>query len=135
MGLNLHGIVRGAIPAVNPDTIVVMASSTGYTVADDGPGTQVPTYDVAQVRAQIQANTYKDLEQLDGINQNGEMRSAYLFGLSHGVVRSLEKGGDTLTWQDEDGGYSEWLVVKVLEQWQVGWVKVAIVRQNETGAP
>lgn len=133
--MNLHGVVRGQIPAVTPDIEVVLASSTGYTVADDGPGDQVPTYAISQVFAQIQANTFSDLQQVDAINQNGEMRSAYLFGVSHGVARSLEKGGDTITFQDEDGGYSEWLVTKVLEQWTVGWVKVAIVRQNETGAP
>jgi len=133
--VNLHGAVRGQIPAVTPDILVVLASSAGYSVADDGPGNQVPAYELAQVWAQIQANTFAGLHQVDAINQNGEMRSAYLFGVSHGVVRSLEKEGDTITLQDEDGGYNEWLVTKVLEQWTVGWVKVAIVRQNETGAP
>ena len=125
--MNLHGIVRGAITTVNPDITAVLARSTGYT--DDGIGQQVPTYSSSQVPANIQASTFKDLQQVDAINQNGELRSAYLFGVSHAVVRSLEKGGDTLTFLDEDATYSEWLVVKVLEQWS-NWVKVAITRQN-----
>lgn len=125
--LNLHGVVRGLIQSVNPDTSVVLATSTGYT--EDPTGAQIPSYSLSTVRAQIQASTGKDLEQLDGINQNGEVRSAYLYGVSHGVVRSLLKGGDSITFLDEDGGYSEWLVIKVLEQWS-NWVKVAIMRQN-----
>ena len=128
--MNLHQIVRGAIPAVTPDLIVALAISTGFTIDPNGPGNQVPSYDVTTVRAQIQASTFKDLQQVDAINQNGEMRSAYLYGVAHGVVRSLEKGGDTITFLDEDDTYSEWLVLKVLEQWTVKWVKVAILRQN-----
>lgn len=118
--------------AVNPDTWVTLATSTGYTIDPNGPGNQVPTFDLSTVRAQIQPNSYADLKQVDAINQNGEMRSAYLFGVSHGVVRSLQKGGDTITFLDEDNTYSEWLVLKVLEIWQTGWCKVAILRQNIT---
>lgn len=129
--MNLHGIVRGVIPAVTPDISVVLSTSTGFTV-DPNSYAQVPAYSSAQVGAQVQPLTSKDLKQVDAINQNGEMRGIYLFGVSHGVVRSLEKGGDLLTWQDEDGVYSEWLCVQVLEQWNVGWVKVAATRQNKT---
>lgn len=77
---------------------------------------------------QVQALGYKDLQQVDGLNLNGTRRKIYLFGVSSGVVRSLQKGGDLLT----DGNGDVWLVAMVLEQWQhgEGWASVAVTLQD-----
>lgn len=125
MGLNLHGIVRGAITVVNNDITMAYEQSTGSSV---GPGRKpIPTYAaVQQIRAQVQALSFKDLQQLDGINQNGMRRAIYLYGAANGVVRPAAQGGDLLT----DGENNVWLVTQNLEQWPY-WCKVAVTLQNE----
>ncbi len=123
-GLKLHSIVSGAIGAVNSFVTVGYEESNGYTT--DAAFRQVPAYaPVQQIRAQVQALTYKDLMQLDGINMNGEKRAIYLYGAANGVVRPAAKGGDLIT--DSDG--DTWLVTQSLEQWPFH-CKVAVTLQN-----
>lgn len=124
MGLNLHGIVRGAITAVNNDVTLAYEKSTGSTI---GAGRKpVPVYAVvAQIRGQVQALSWKDLQQIDAINMNGERRAIYLFGAINGVVRPAAQGGDLIT----DSDNNVWLVVQNLEQWP-NWCKVAVTLQN-----
>lgn len=123
-GLNLHGIVRGAITSVNSDQTLAYEESTGSTI---GAGFKpAPGYAaVQQIRGQVQALSWKDLQQLDGINMNGERRAIYLYGAINGVVRPAAKGGDLLTDSDEN----VWLVVQNLEQWPFH-CKVAVTLQN-----
>lgn len=122
--MNLHGIVAGAISAVNPMVPVTVQASTGYVTGADGKRT--PTY-AAPVAAngQVQELTTRDLRQLDGLNVQGSMRAIYLDGFVSGAVRVTKQGGDLITF--EDG--SVWLTTNVLEQWP-DWVKVAVTLQN-----
>lgn len=143
--MNLHDIVRGAIPQINPDRPVTVQLSVGYTVSADGR--QIPEYVTAgqggigpgllalsllftvvgvALTAQIQPMTADDLKQVEGLSLNGEHAKIYLYGASHGITRSLQKGGDLITFGD-DG--SIFLVTRVLEQWP-DWVAVATTRQN-----
>lgn len=125
--MNLHGIVAGAIAAVNPTITGVFKASTGYTTAGDG--TQVPTYAAPiNVPMQVQALTFKDLTQLDGLNLNGTKRAIYLYGAANGVVRPTAKGGDLIVLTDAVNA-GTWLVAQVLEQWP-DWCKVAVTLQN-----
>lgn len=124
-GLNLHGIVSGAVGTVNSNITVAYEKSTGNTPLPSGK--LVPSYAaVQQIRAQMQALTWKDLQQLDGINMNGERRAIYLYGAINGVVRPAASGGDLIT----DGDGNIWLVVQNLEQWPF-WCKVAVTLQNQ----
>ena len=123
-GLNLHRIVRGAITAVNPDEMVVVSESTGYTTSADG--TPVPSYNSYQTPAQLQPPSGKDLKQIDGLNLQGTLRSVYFYGDVEAIVRSLKKGGDKFTRCDG----SVWLVNQVLETWDPGWCKVIATLQN-----
>lgn len=125
--MNLHGIVSGAIGTVNPQVMASLRVSDGYTTAPDG--SRIPTYaDPVTGMAQVQALTFKDLSQLDGINMNGEARAIYLYGQFNAVLRAAQKGGDLITLTDgpNAGG---WLIVQVLEQWP-DWCKAAVVRQQ-----
>ena len=125
--MNLHAIAGNYVSAVNPWMTATIQMSNGYTTAADGSRT--PAYKPAQsVQAQIQAMTYNDLVQTSGLNIQGEKRAMYLNGNWAGVVRQDKKGGDLITLTDG----SVWLVTLVLENWQFndGWVKVAVVRQN-----
>lgn len=128
--MNLHGIVSGVIGAVNPLVTATIMRSTGYTTSADGD--RVPTYDtIANVSLQVQALTYSDLQQLDGLNIQGTRRAIYLSGEIEGVVRVKQEGGDLVVFPN--GTLPEgntWLCAHVLEAWPQ-WRKVAITLQND----
>lgn len=125
--MNLHGIVARAIGVVNPFVPGTIQISTGYTTGTDG--VRIPTYNtLSNVPMQVQAETYKDIQQLDGLNLNGTRRVIYINGKVDGLVRSTNKGGDLITLTDGPNA-GVWLVVMVLEQWP-DWCKVAVTLQN-----
>ncbi|NTJ46908.1 hypothetical protein G6K93_07765 [Agrobacterium rhizogenes] len=124
--MNLHGLVSGAIGTVNPHVPCSIAGSTGYMTNPDG--TRTPTYTPAITgTAQVQALTFKDLAQLDGINKNGAARGIYFYGDIQGVLRAKAKGGDIVTLSDGPN-VGNWLVTQVLETWP-DWCKCACVLQ------
>jgi hypothetical protein len=125
--MNLSGIVGGYVAAINPWVTATIQQSQGYTTNPDGSRT--PAYAApVTVEVQMQAMTYKDLMQIDGLNINGEKRAMYINGTWEGVARPDGRGGDLITLPDN----SVWLVAQVLENWgyQDGWTKVAVVKQN-----
>lgn len=124
--MNLHGIAAPAIGTVNPFVPGSMRISTGYST--DSVGHRIPAYSTVTGRAQVQALSYKDLVQVQGLNLGGERRSIYFYGEFNAVVRPNKKGGDlvTLTTGPEAG---EWLIALVSEQWP-DWCKVIVTRQN-----
>lgn len=133
MGLNLHGIVRGAITSVNPDVLAQWRESNGSTTGADGR--QSPTYtDHDDVRLQVQALTAKELQHPALISVQGVKRAVYMFGTVQGVSKPQAKGGDILKFPMVSGGPSlSWLVVTELEQWDPAgsWSKVAVVLQTD----
>lgn len=123
--MDLRGIANSVSSCVNPNEIVTVERSTGYTIGDGRR--QVPTY-AAPVTgpAQIQALDGDDLKQIEGLNVQGVMRAIYLRGSLAGVVRPDQKGGDIIK---RKAGSETWLVVKVLESWP-NWTKAVIVLQG-----
>lgn len=124
--MNLHSIVGPIVAAVNPWVIASYQRSTGSTTSADG--TRVPTYaNPVNVQVQMQASTYKDLAQMQGLNQNGEKRSMYISARWEGVSRPESRGGDLITLPCG----TVWLVVQVLENWHQtdGWAKVGVTKQ------
>lgn len=123
--MNLHEIARGAVGAVNPPILATLLASTGYTTLPDGSRT--PSYATpVQCEIQVQALTYNDIVQLDGMNIQGVRRAVYLNGQWNGVVRVGSEGGDLLTFNGQT-----WLVAMVLEGWDTpGWTKLAVVLQD-----
>lgn len=122
--MNLHNIVSGAIGAINPFQAANVQYSNGYTTAADG--SQVPSYiEVDNVQVQVQALTAKELQHLASLNIQGVMKALYLNGNSQGVVRPLGQGGDLFTLVS-----GTWLVTTVLETWDTGWCKVAVMLQE-----
>ena len=121
--MDLRSLANGITQSVNPNTLVVVRRSTGYTI---GAGArQVPTY-AAPVEgpANIQALDANDIKQLDGLNIQGTLRAIYLRGALAGVIRPDGTGGDLVAF-----GGQTWLVCKVLESWPT-WTKAAIVLQG-----
>jgi len=126
--VNLHGIVSGAISAVNPFVAATVQRSTGYTTNSDG--SRVPTYTTFQISAQVQSLSYTDLIKLDALNVTGKRRKIYLSGDVEGIIRADQRGGDLIVFPT--GTLPEgttWLAAYVLENWP-DWVSVAITLQD-----
>ena len=132
MGLNLHGIVRGAITFVNPDQPGQWLESSGSTTGADFR--QSPAWAYHDVRMQVQALHGKELQHPALISVQGVKRGVYMFGTVQGVSKPQIKGGDILQFAMVDSGpLLRWLVVTELEQWNPAgaWSKVAVVLQTE----
>lgn len=121
--MDLHGIAKGAVAAVNPQQRLSLQRSTGYTT--NAAGRRTPSYAAPVVcYGQVQSLTYKDIQQINGLNLQGTRRAIYLEGHWDGLVRNESKGGDLIT----DGRGDVWLVALVLESWP-DWTKVAVTLQ------
>jgi len=127
--VDLRSICNAATNTVNPNIIVSVQSSTGYTTGNGYQ--QVPQY-AAPVTgpAQIQALDGSDLKQLEGLNIQGRIQAIYFRGVLAGVVRANSQGGDLVTIASPAPPQyvGTWLVAKVLETWP-DWTKAAIVLQ------
>lgn len=135
--MNLHGIVAGAISAVNPMIRATIKRSTGSKV--NAAGVRVPQYSYPcgdYSMLQVQSLTFGDIQQLDGLNIQGTRRAIYAYGAISGIIRVGEKGGDLVVF--DPGALAEgdvWLCAHVLEQWNDGardsaWCKIAITLQD-----
>lgn len=130
--MDLRGVCNRTIQIVNPNIVVSVQVSTGYTI---GAGLrQVPSYaNAIDGPAQLQAMTYSDLRKLDGLNIQGVTKSIYLYGSIAGVVRPNQEGGDLITLTQAGGAAPQdigtWLVIKVLENWP-SWTKAAVQLQG-----
>ena len=81
------------------------------------------------VSAQVQAMTWRDLQQVEGMNLQGTRRKIYLYGRADGAVRPLAKGGDLVTISTGGPNDGVYLVAQVLEQYP-DWCSVACTLQN-----
>jgi hypothetical protein len=130
--MNLHAIVRGPIRSVNPDVVATVRVSLG---ADTLPsGKQVPTFvDQPGIVVQVQALAAKEIEHLDSLNIQGDLRGFWISGDVKGLNRPAGRGGDLIIFDGaapESLAGSTWLVVQVLETWDAsGWCHVAGARQ------
>lgn len=132
----LRAIANSITKAINQNVGAVLLRSIGN--AKKPGGVRVPQYGQTALEVQVQALSYSDLQQLDGLNIQGTRRAIYLDGFAAGVIRVAKQGGDLLIF--ERGLLPEgttWLAVHVLEQWQDGfagaaWAKIAITLQDES---
>ncbi len=120
--MNLRGIANGLTSRINPNVAGVFQVNTGATTLPGGK--RVQAYNSVDVSVQFQELSSTDLKQIDAVNIQGILRSAYLNGNFNGVNRPEQKGGDILM-----VGNDKWLVVKVAELWP-GWCKVIVNLQR-----
>lgn len=125
--MNLHQVAARVVSIVKPPVPITVQRSTGYSTNPDGTPTQTYAAPVAY-SADIQPITWRDLQQLDGINLNGVRWKAYISGQLNGVNRPEVRGGDLVNIL---AGFHQgvFLVAQVLEQFDT-WVCAAIVQQN-----
>ena len=128
--MDLRTIANAVSETVNPNIIVSVRRSTGFTIGTGAK--QIPTYAAAVIGpAQIQALDSVELKQLDGMNIQGVVKGIYLRGALAGVIRPNQQGGDLVDVAAPAPVFFQgtWLIVKVLEQWPL-WCKCAIVLQG-----
>lgn len=128
--MNLHGLIAPYVGAVNPLVPVAALISSGQS-APSPSGVVSPVYSQQiSLLGQIQPITWRDLQQLEGINLGGVRWKIYLNGEVDGIVRAEKKGGDLII--IPTGRHSgTWLVSQVLEQYP-DWVCAAITFQDST---
>lgn len=130
MSPNWHGVIAGAIGAVNPATAVSLHASTGFTIQPDG--TPTPNFTVTSGQCDVQAFDLRneaELRHLASLGIEGILRKVYAFGTLAGLVRVNETGGDFLV--IAAGPHAgTWKVVHVYETWP-GWTAAVIQLQVE----
>jgi hypothetical protein len=78
--------------------------------------------------AQVQPMTWRDIQNVDGLNLQGTRYKIYLYGEIDGLVRPERKGGDLII--IPSGRHAgTYLVAQVLEQFP-DWVSAACTLQN-----
>ncbi|WP_215762196.1 hypothetical protein [Acetobacter sp. P1H12_c] len=123
MPLNLFGIAGRMTGAVNPCIPADLYASDG--VEDTPSGEVVPKYIECRIWIEVQAMTSQDLQQVENLNQQGDMRAVYIRGGIKTLNRPLQYGGDFIKFYD-----SFWKVTQSLEEWgEAEWCKVAVTRQ------
>lgn len=123
--MNLHGIVSGAVAAVNPFILADIQVSNGYDTNTGGKRTSKYLPTVVDVPVQVQPMSTRDLAQIENLNLQGVQRKIYIGRKIDGVVRVSGNGGDIIRIKNGD----IYLVNQVLEQWP-DWTSVACTLQN-----
>ena len=127
--MNLRGLANKYTRLTNNNIQVNWVQSTGYVT--DEAGKRTPTNITLTVEAQVQALSTSDLQQVDGLNMTGVMRTVYLYGNAAGVVRVDQIGGDVLRFPEvPNGTVRNWLITKVVETW-AEWSKVIVTLQQD----
>lgn len=127
--MNLHGLVRGVVGAVNPDRSVSVLRSTGYITGSNGK--QIPQYcRIDGQSANVQACKGKDIERMNNLGFQGLFRKVYLYGDIVGISRPDGTGGDILKFSQVVGDPAQdWKVVSVEESWS-DWCCVIVQLQS-----
>lgn len=121
--MNLFAAAGALTSVANPTIPAVVRISNGQTV--DSSFKQIPAFLDIALSIEVQAVSTSDLQQVENISQQSDMRAVYLpYGIK-GLNRPLQVGGDVLVFWG-----SEWLVTQGIEEWGNGeWAKVLVTRQ------
>lgn len=122
--MNLRATTNALVQIVNPDVLVTVFVSTGYTV---GAGQkQIPTYDSGTTGyAQVQALNSDDIQHMYNYQSQDVIKSIFLKNQLHGIIRKIGDGGDYILI-----GNDKWIIQKIIEQWP-DWTKAAIIMQTD----
>lgn len=121
--IDVFGIAGRLITPVNPRIVATVKVSNGYVVDDNFQAVSQDLRLTADI--EVQALSTSDLQHVQNINQQSDLRAVYVFGGIKGLNRPLQTGGDVLTFYGSD-----WKVVQVLEEWgNAEWSKLVVARQ------
>ncbi len=128
--MNLHGIVRPLIRAVNPDIPVQWLQNTGYATLPSGARTPLFA-DPVTFYAQVQPVAGDDLDRLNNLNIQGVVRKVFQYGQSSGNIRRDAKGGDMFSFAQagvSGGAIANWALTDISESWP-DWSSYVVVLQ------
>lgn len=140
MTINLHSISNAAIQVINPDIDIVLRRSAGYTIQPDGQ--QVPAYEPDfPTKAQVQVETPETFRQSPtlgimhdkstGLALQPIRRSVYMSGITSGIDRCLQEGGDLMVFPEYPNTPDRlWLVTQVQEPWNGVWTRCVVTLQD-----
>jgi hypothetical protein len=120
--MNLLGITRGAIGAVNPDRPGTLYTSTGYT---NSFGILTPTFTSAPAWFQVQALAHDKLVHARGLNYASDLWTIYADGDLAAVDRPSQTGGAVIQLTDD----GSWYAVTLVNEWWPDWCCVDATRQ------
>lgn len=122
--INVFAIANAATNVVNPPIAAVLKVSDGETVNADFSVTPATSDIVVSIK--VQALSTSDLQHVQNINQQSDMRVVYMQGGIKALNRPLRCGGDVLNFYGSD-----WLVTQVLEEWgNAQWCRLVVTRQT-----
>lgn len=143
-GIALGLLQVGQVLADQTGALLPNTSITGFLTGLGAVGTYQVSRDQtvaseamttsATALGQVQPVSWRDLQQLDGLNLQGVRWKVYLSGEVDGLVRAEGKGGDLVVLPAGSRHAGTWLVAQVLEQWP-DWACAAITFQNAQTAP
>lgn len=128
--INVRALANAATQNVNPNRMVTLEVSQGYTVNDYGEQVELFLSKEVEIQSQALGNSDKRLLVEAGINMQQEMISIYIFGAVDGIRRWVQKGSSRLLFP----AYGEdepviWNVEMVAESWPT-WTRVVACRQS-----
>lgn len=122
MMINVRGLANMATQNVNPNQVVTLEVSAGFTV--DDYGNQVPSFLSQLIEVQTQSLSSTEKYNLDLNNKQGQYISIYAYGTIDGIRRWLQKGSSKFTFpaygEDEP---AVWMVDQVAESYAT-WTRV-----------
>lgn len=123
MPLDLYAMAGPLVETVNPLTDATLRRFVGMEQQRDY--STKARYEEIAVQIDVQALATSDLQFIENIQQQSDVRTVYLRGAAAALNRPLQQGGDVLVF---DG--SDWLITQVLEEWgDDQWRKVICTRQ------
>lgn len=137
LGINLHGIVRGAVNHLHPDVKVILYRTTGQVVVTGGQPKPIYAEGI-NIKAQMQSEGTTALFHADKIGQEEIMRKFYLFASPEldmrvaGIIRPLSRGGDMFQIDPTENWFAGtwWLVDATIEDFtRSGWANVRATLQ------
>jgi len=124
--INVRGLANMATQNVNPNQVVTLEVSTGFTV--DEYGKQIAARESQLIEVQTQSLSSTERYNLDLINKQGEFISLYAFGSIDGIRRWIQKGSSRFifpAYGEEDPAI--WVVDQVAESF-ANWTRVISCR-------
>lgn len=129
MVLDLYSLSASLTAMVNPLINATLKRFVGMEQAEDY-STQ-PRYEELSVQIEVQGLTSSELQFIENIEQQSDLRAVYLRGAAGALSRPLQQGGDLLHFDGFD-----WLITQVCEQWEGDqWRKVIVTRQTAPPLP
>lgn len=128
MGLNLHGLVRGAIEAVNDDVDGTVYMSLGAT---NVRGILTPQFTPVAARLQVQAKQHSPIQHERNLEYSSGFLTIYAFGNFQDIERRSQSGGDVI--YIPSGPRAGWYYVTTTLEWWPDWCAVEVT--NQLNAP